>query len=308
MNTDSRYITEWLGNGGTIPNSDFYGGCRLGQRCSVRQERADLIITSVPTVTPAYSASHASPDHQASRRRGRRTTSCCWRRRVTPTASPVYGIDMPHRHVAPMLCNKDVWAGIAALLDSGEKDPDRVRPQAGRSWPALPVILPPGFTGERAWPDRRACRARSPASIERSVRRRVSSMRTRSRERSAATAPSATGRRGSCTRRRSRCRQLRPRRRSSSTAESSNTCRLTPADYADPLGVYHSFSGASGDHAEPDTLRGHHQRCSCSTPRSTRSSRIGDPRAGRSSPTSRPPGQPTSLSRLQSWRRRLGRT
>ena len=246
VNTDSRYITEWLGNGGTIPNSDFYGGVVWDNMFRVAKN-ANLIITNVPTVTPAYSASDASLIQGIAQTWKAYNFMLLAETRDT-NGVPVYGIDMPQGQVAPILCNKDVWAYITALLDSGEKDLDKGAPAGGKLGP-LPVILPPGFTaaslaGPASLPGsfagfNRALRAKAGLEYAYAIARS-----------SAATAPSATG----------------PGVLNAAVLTSADSAakasfifnggvveyvQTTAADYVDPFGVYHSFSGASGDQPNP---------------------------------------------------------
>ena len=45
--TDSRFITEWMGDGNTIPNSDFYGAGGWSNEFRIAKD-ADFIIQQLP--------------------------------------------------------------------------------------------------------------------------------------------------------------------------------------------------------------------------------------------------------------------
>ena len=116
-----------------------------------------------------------------------------------------------------MLCNKDVWAGIVALLDSGETNlvagRDAVAATAG--------FLPPGFNSVSRL-GRLAPRATFAGSTERFGRRRSLEYAYAVARSAGGSAPTATNAGGSLGVRLTPP-TPRPKPRSSSTAARSNT-------------------------------------------------------------------------------------
>ena len=163
----------------------------------------------------------------------------------------LWGTNLPTGTYAPMLCNKDVWAGIVALLDSGETN----LVAGGTAVAALPVSLPPGFNSvsrlRRAWHRGLVRGFQSSAPGESGPGVRVCSGAKRW-----GSAPTATTAGHS-----PRVRPHRRRRRGQSLVHLQQrhgrirAARRRPS-MADPFGVYHSFSGASGDIPNPYP-RGH---------------------------------------------------
>jgi hypothetical protein len=241
-NTDSRYITEWMGAGVAIPNSDFYGGVVWDNLFRV-VKTGNTVLADIPTVTPAYSASDAGLVTGIVQTWKAYNFMLLAETRDT-NGVPVYGVDMPQGQVAPILCNKDVWAYITALLDSGETALEK-----GTAGP-LPVILPNGFNGASlAGPPgsvgtfagfNRALRAKAGLEYAYAI----------ARQKGAAAAPSNTSA-GSP--------DVAALTAADAAAKASfifnggavEYVQTTPAPFADPFGVYHSFSGASGDQPNP---------------------------------------------------------
>jgi hypothetical protein len=241
-NTDSRYITEWLGNGVPIPNSDFYGGVVWDNLFRVAKS-ANLILTNLPTVTPAYSASDAGLITGIVQTWKAYNFMLLAETRDT-NGVPVYGIDMPQGQVAPILCNKDVWAYITALLDSGETALAQGKPGP------LPVILPNGMSGVSL--------AGAPGSVgtfagfNRALRAKAgleyAYAIARAQGGAATPGPSSAG-----------SPDVTALTAADAAAKASfifnggavEYVQTTAAPYADPFGVYHSFSGASGDQPNP---------------------------------------------------------
>jgi hypothetical protein len=244
-NTDSRFITEWLGNGIPIYNSDFYGGVVWDNEFRVAKA-ANLILTNLPGVSPAYSAKDASLIEGVVQTWKAYNFMLLAETRDT-NGVPVAGITEPVGQVAPILCNKLVWASIVSLLDSGEAALDQGKPASGTG--PLPVSLPPGFNsaslaGPSTTPGtfagfNRALRAKAGLEYAYAIARSAAGSAptpTTAGSPDAAALMSADG------------------AAKASFIYNGGTVeyvQLTPTNYTDPLGVYHSFSGASGDQPNP---------------------------------------------------------
>ena len=149
---------------------------------------------------------------------------------------PLYAVDA--NPVDPPYCNKDVWAYIVALLDSGFSDLNTAGPMP------LPVQVPMVSRRSDRVPLRARRRALSPRSIARSPARRGWSTRTRSRAtRRARTRRRPVPARPTCLHSREPTARSR-RLRSTTRARSLPRSRELPAG---PNGVYFTFSGQSGD-------------------------------------------------------------
>ena len=140
--TDSRFITEWMGDGDIIPNSDFYGGGGWSAEFQNAKD-AEAIIQDLPKVTPAYSSSDVSLITGVMKTFEAYNMMLVAETRDT-NGVPVFGFALPPTTPAPILCVKDVWQSISAMLDTAEADLD-----AGTPGP-LPINLPPGFTAASA--------------------------------------------------------------------------------------------------------------------------------------------------------------
>ncbi len=136
--TDNEFITMWGGDGTPVSSSRFYGTTNwTNWFAAVKQ--AQLILTSLANATPAYSAGDIAK----------------WKGMIytleayaymnaeytkdtlgLPYAGPLGDPNKP----APILCARDAWRQIVALLDSGETELD-VDPS-----PGLPTTLPKGFS------------------------------------------------------------------------------------------------------------------------------------------------------------------
>ncbi len=134
---DSRFITESMGDGNTIPNSDFYGEGGWSVEFENAKD-AEAIIQDLPKVSPAYSASDASLITGVMKTLEAYNMLLVAETRDT-LGVPIFGFVATAANPAPFLCIRDVWKGIAAMLDSAEADLD-----AGMPGP-LPITLPPGF-------------------------------------------------------------------------------------------------------------------------------------------------------------------
>ncbi len=137
-NSDDEFITNWLGDGVPISNSRFFGTVvwtnQFRAVASVNQ-----ILASIPKVTPAYSASDAA--HLTGTLNTLKALVFMMLAEGHDTVGvPVANIGASPANQAPILCDKDVWKYIAALLDSANTQLN-VAPAAA----PLPVILPSGF-------------------------------------------------------------------------------------------------------------------------------------------------------------------
>ena len=241
--TDSRFITEWMGDGDIIPNSDFYGGGGWSAEFQTAKD-AEAIIQDLPKVTPAYSTSDASLITGVMKTFEAYNMMLVAETRDT-NGVPIYGFASPPATPAPILCVKDVWKGIAAMLDSAEADLDAGAPGA------LPISLPIGFTAvSGAGP---SGSAGSFAGFNRALaayaKLQYAYATTRVAGGGAAATPTTAG---------------SPLLSALTAADSAihatflyNPTTLAPAtagDFADPLAVYHDFSSTSGDLVNPVTF------------------------------------------------------
>jgi starch-binding outer membrane protein, SusD/RagB family len=276
-NTDSRYLTEWLGDGVPIPNSDFYGTVVWDNMFRIAKN-AQLAIDNVPKVTPAYTASDANAIIGIMQTMKAYNFMLLADTRDT-LGVPLAGITMPAGQLAPILCNKDVWAGIVAILDSGEANLVAATPGP------LPVVLPTGFNAASlAGPPtsagtfagfNRALRAKAGLEYAYAVARA-----------SSGTAPTSTT-------------PGTPLASALTSADSAATAsflfnagtvgyvQTTATSFADPLAVYHSFSGASGD--QPNPIQG--SLTTTFVLNAADSDIMTDPRAGKIMASSATPGQ-----------------
>ncbi len=241
--TDSRFITEWMGDGNIIPNSDFYGGGGWSAEFQNAKD-ADAIIQDVPKVTPAYSASDASLITGVMKTFEAYNMMLVAETRDT-NGVPIFGFASPPATPAPILCVKDVWKGIAAMLDSAEADLD-----AGTAG-ALPISLPPGYAAVAAAGP--SGTAGTFAGFNRALagyaKLQYAYATTRVAGGGAPATPTTPG---------------APLMSALVAADSAvhasnlyNPAALTPpaaGDFTDPLAVYHNFSSTSGDLDNPVTF------------------------------------------------------
>lgn len=241
--TDSRFITEWMGDGDIIPNSDFYGGGGWNAEFQNAKD-AEAIIQDVPKVAPAYSASDASLITGVMKTFEAYNVMLVAETRDT-NGVPIFGFASPPATPAPILCIKDVWKGIAAMLDSAEADLD-----AGHAGP-LPISLPAGFSAANlAGP---STTAGTFAGFNRALaayaKLQYAYATTRVPGGGAAATPTTPG---------------APLLSALTSADSAvlasnlyNPGALTPpsaGNFTDPLAVYHNFSATSGDLNNPVTF------------------------------------------------------
>lgn len=241
-NTDNRFITEVLGDGTTIPNSDFYGTNGWSNAFRIDKD-AQFVIDQLPHVVPAYSASDASLIAGVMKTFQAYNMMLDAETRDT-VGVPVFGWATPAATPAPIFCVKDVWGSIAAMLDSAEGDLD-----AGTPGP-LPISLPPGFTvASMAGP---SGTMGTFAGFNRALAAYAKLQWAYGVTRSPGGIPATPSTPGS------------PLVSALTAADSAihatflyNPAALAPAnagDFTDPLAVYHNFSSASGDVANPITF------------------------------------------------------
>lgn len=280
-NTDSRYLTEWLGDGVPIPNSDYYGTVVWDNEFRTIKN-AQVVINSVPTVAPAY-----TPAQQGLIVGIMQTWQAYNYMMLAETRDAngvaLWGTNLPTGTLAPMLCNKDVWAGIVALLDSGET----ALLAGGAKVGPLPVVLPPGFNSVSG--------SGAPSAVGSFAGFNRALAAKAGLEYAYAVARSTAGSAPTATTPGSPLASALTRADSAAKASfifdggTAEYVQLTPAQYADPFGVYHSFSGASGD--IPNPLQGDLPTLYVLD---AADSDIGtDPRAGKIVANSGPPGQPS---------------
>ena len=173
-NSDDRFLTMWCGDGLQISDNTFYG--TGGWPNVFRAARsANLVLSALPTVSPAYSA--ADQAAIAGVLYTMKALNFMNLAEYRDTLGVPIG-DLTNTNInnpAPILCNPDVWAYIVALLDSGNAD-------LNTGGAAMPLTLPGGFAAVSmlAGPSTTAG-GRSRRSIERWPARPTSSLRTRSR-------------------------------------------------------------------------------------------------------------------------------
>lgn len=233
--TDQRFITEWMGNGTAIPNSDFYGAGAWANEFRAAND-AQFIINQLPSVAPAYSASDASLIAGMMKTLEAYNMLLVAETRDT-LGVPVFGFAAPTTAPAPILCTKDVWAGIVAMLDSAETELD-----AGTPGP-LPLVLPPGYTSVAgAGP---STTAGSFGGLNRALAAYANLQLAYAVARSPGGTPATPTTPGA------------PSVAALTAADSAlhhtflfdSTALTQPVagDFTDPLAVYHNFSGTSGD-------------------------------------------------------------
>jgi starch-binding outer membrane protein, SusD/RagB family len=245
--TDQRFITEWMGNGTPIPISDFYGSGGWSNEFRIAKD-ADFVITSVPKVTPAYSAKDASLITGVMKTFEAYNMMLVAETRDT-NGVPIAGFVAPTSTPAPILCIKDVWGGIAAMLDSGEADLDAGAPAGGLNGP-LPVKLPIGFAAADS--AGASGTVGTFAGFNRALAAYAKLQQAYAVARSPGGTPPTPTTPGS------------PLASALTSADAAihatflfNPAALGPptsGDFADPLAVYHSYSSASGDQVNPVTF------------------------------------------------------
>jgi len=237
--TDSRFVTEWQGAGTPVNNSDFYG--TVVWDVEFRNARdAQLILDDLPKVTPAYSAADLATLIGVVQTFKAYNFMLLAETRDT-NGVPIAGIVTNPLTPAPILCAKDTWAAIVAILDSGNAELNI----AGAN--PLPVPLAPGFGNVSAVAGPSTA-AGSFASFNRALAAKANIELAFAIARSSAGTTPDTGSAGTP--------NAAALTRADSAARASALFPATPAtvfvetttgDYSDPSGVYHSYSGTSGD-------------------------------------------------------------
>jgi starch-binding outer membrane protein, SusD/RagB family len=235
-NTDPRFITEFLGDGAAINASDFgiFGWNNQFQM----MRTADSILLALPGVkspSPYTSGQRAQITGVVQTMKALNLMYLAEQRDTSGV--PVGGDKLNDLgQPAPILCNRDVWKAIVALLDSAHN--------ALASDPAdpLPVVLPTGFNAVSANGGsfdafNRALAGKANLELAYAIAR--SSVGT-------APSPSSPG---------------QPDHAALLRADSAlhasalfQPGALTPpaaGAFSDPIAVYHSFSGTSGDVVNP---------------------------------------------------------
>jgi starch-binding outer membrane protein, SusD/RagB family len=136
-NSDDRFLTMWCGDGLQISDNTFYG--TGGWPNVFRAARsANLVLSALPTVSPAYSA--ADQAAIAGVLYTMKALNFMNLAEYRDTLGVPIG-DLTNTNInnpAPILCNPDVWSYIVALLDSGNAD-------LNTGGAAMPLTLPGGF-------------------------------------------------------------------------------------------------------------------------------------------------------------------
>jgi len=235
-NTDPRFITEFLGDGTPVGNSDFGVFGWNNQFQMVRT--ADSILAALPGVKSptAYSAGERAQITGVVLTIKALNYMYLAEQRDT-SGVPIGGDKLNDLGTpAPILCNKDVWAAIVAILDSGNAalavDPTD----------PLAISLPAGFSAVSAT-------AASFAAFNRGLAGKANLELAYAIARSSAgTAPTPTS---------AGAPDHNALLRADSAIAASTlyqpSALTTPAagPFSDPLAVYHTFSGTSGDIVNP---------------------------------------------------------
>jgi len=239
--TDNRFITMWLGDATPIGNSTYYGVTNWAlQFTTVRQ--INEILQDLPHAVPAYSAGDAAK--LTGILQTLKALSYMYAAETRDTLGvPVAGVTQPDPNKpAPILCTRDVWQFIVSLLDSGLTSLD------ADSSGGLPVTLIPGMASVsvRASP---STAVGSFASFNRALAAKAGLELAYAIARSpGGTPPTATT---------AGAPDPAALTRADSALHASalfNPTALAPptsGDFSEALAVYHTFSGASGDVANP---------------------------------------------------------
>ncbi len=239
-NSDNRFVTEWGGDGVPIPGSDFYG--RRGWDSPFQAARAaNQVLADIPKVVPAYSA--ADQAAIAGVMQTLKALNFMYLAEYRDTAGVPVG-DLTNSNInapAPILCNKNVWQYVVALLDSGNAS-------LNAGGPTIPITLPAGFSAVSVSPGPSTA-AGSFAAFNRALAGKANLQLAYAIARSVAgTSPTPTT-------------PGAPDPAALTRADSAilasalyNVAALvppSPGGFSDPNTVYHSFSGASGDVPNP---------------------------------------------------------
>jgi hypothetical protein len=238
--TDNEFVTMWGGDGTPISSSRFYGTTNwTNWFTAIRQ--AQQLLTALPNAVPAYSAGDLAKwkgiiyTVEAYAYMGAEATKDTL---GLPYNGPLGDVNTP----APILCARDAWKAIVALLDSGETQLN-VDPS-----PGLPVPMPAGFAAVSAQASP-STTAGSFAAFNRALAARANLELAYAIARSPGGTPPTVTSAGSP--------DAAALLRADSALHASalyNPGALappTPGDFTEALAVYQNFSGASGDIANP---------------------------------------------------------
>lgn len=137
VSTEPRWVTMGTGVIPISPSDDFLPFVVWDYEFR-NAKFANSIIASLPNIAPPYSSAQRQAITGIAQTMKALNFMMLAETRDTLGVS-VASIDTTGTTPAPVLCNKDVWAYIVAVLDSGNAELD----SAGSV--ALPVTLPPGF-------------------------------------------------------------------------------------------------------------------------------------------------------------------
>jgi hypothetical protein len=234
--TDNEFITMWGGDGTAISSSRFYGTTNwTNWFTAVRQ--AQLLLSKLPNAAPAYSAGDIAKwkgiiyTIEAYAYMNAEATKDTL---GLPYNGPLGDVNTP----APILCARDAWKAIVALLDSGETQLN-VDPSAG-----LPLPLPSGFNAVSAQASP-STTAGSFAALNRALAAKANLELAYAIARSPGGTPPTATTTGSP--------DAAALIRADSALHASalyNPGALgapAPGDFSEALAVYQNFSGASGD-------------------------------------------------------------
>jgi hypothetical protein len=239
--TDNRFITEWLGNGTEIENSTFYGTANwTNQFTGIRQSQG--ILRDLPSAVPAY-----SPGDIAKWKGMIYTIEALSYMYALATKDtlglPVQGPLTSNPEVPqPILCARNAWQFIVALLDSGltQLDVDQT--------PGLPVTLPPGFSRVSAQASPSTSLG-SFAALNRALAARANLELAYAIARSPGGVPATPSSPGSPDA--GALRRADSALHASALYDPASLAPPVPGGFNDALAVFHDFSGASGDLPNP---------------------------------------------------------
>jgi hypothetical protein len=238
--TDNEFVTMWGGDGTPISSSRFYGTTNW-QPYFTAVRQAQQLLTALPAAVPAYSAGDMAKwkgiiyTIEAYAYMNAELTKDTL---GLPYNGPLGNVSTP----APILCARDAWKAIVALLDSGETQLN-VDPSAG-----LPTQLPPGFAAVSAQASP-STTAGSFAAFNRALAAKANLELAYAIARSPGGTPPTATTAGSP--------DAAALNRADSALHASalyNPGALAAAkagDFTDALAVYQNFSGSSGDIANP---------------------------------------------------------
>lgn len=234
--TDNEFITMWGGDGVDISNSRFYGTTNWTPWfTAVRQSQ--LLLQGLPNAAPAYSAADIA------KWKGVVYTIEAYSYMMAEDTKDTLGLPFnaplsDPNTPAPILCSRDAWRAIVALLDSGLTQLN-VDQSAG-----FPMPLPSGFAAVSAQASP-STTSGSFAAFNRALAARANLELAYAVARSPGGTPPTLGSPGSP--------DATALNRADSALHASalyNPGALkapAPGDFSEGLAVYEIFSGTSGD-------------------------------------------------------------